>query len=174
MKIFKNSYLVVLTIATIAAVPYAAGPHKFSAKGKGSLAGNVIKNGRSLKREFSFDVFVDQNGAVSGNALLVNPEFEGADLTEPFQLEMDISCMNVIGDLVFFGGTTKRTSDPNLVDAAYFSVQDDLASGSRKISQVFFFDDDPNTTGDPQLCMGNQPGDFPMEPIESGDIDVRR
>jgi hypothetical protein len=83
--------------------------------------------------------------------------------------------MKVIGNVAFFGGTTRRTNDPSLVDAVYFSVQDNGEPGRDKdmISRVFFFDDDPNTQGDPQLCQGNVLGDFPMEPIESGNIQVR-
>jgi hypothetical protein len=174
MKKFNNLYSIILAIAAITAVTSAAGLYKFSAKGKGALSARSAKNGRIDKREFSFNAQVEHDGTVSGNAVLVNPEFEGADVSEPFQLEMDISCVNVVGDVAFFGGTAQRTTDPNLVDAAYFSIQDDDATGVRKISQVHFFDDDPNTTGDPQLCMGNRPGDFPMEPIESGDIDIRK
>jgi len=41
------------------------------------------------------------------------------------------------------------------------------------ISRAFFSDDDPNTTGDPQLCQNNQVGDFPMEFIENGNIGLR-
>ena len=173
MRNFKNLYIMILVIAAITAIASASGLYKFSAKGKGVMSARTAKNTRADKREFSFNAYIDQDGTVSGNAILVNPEFGGDGLNESYQLELDISCMNVVGDTAFFGGTTQRTSDPNLVDAAYFSVQED-AYGSRKISQVHFFDDDPNTVGDPQLCMGNQPGDFPMEPIESGDIDIRR
>jgi hypothetical protein len=173
MRKFKNLYTIILAMAAITAITSAAGLYKFSAIGKGALSARSAKNGRIDKREFSFNAQVEQDGTVSGKAVLVNPDFEGADVSEPFQLEMDISCMNVVGDVAFFGGTARRTTDPNLIDAAYFSVQND-ASGVRKISHVHFFDDDPNTIGDPQLCMGNQPGDFPMEPIESGDIDIRK
>ncbi len=44
-----------------------------------------------------------------------------------------------------------------------------------KISRVYFYDDDPMTTGDPQLCQLNQLGDFQqvLEPIEKGNIQVR-
>jgi hypothetical protein len=74
----------------------------------------------------------------------------------------------------FFGGTVKRTNDPSLVDAVFFSVQDNGEPGKTdQISRVFFWDDDPNTTGDPQACMLNQLGDFPMETIEKGNIQVR-
>ena len=59
--------------------------------------------------------------------------------------------MKVVGTIAFFGGTVKRTNDPSLVDAVYFSVQDngEPGEGVDKISRVAFFDDDPNTTGDP-------------------------
>ena len=61
------------------------------------------------------------------------------------------------------------------MDAVYFSVQDngEPGAGVDRLSRAFFFDDDPNTTGDPQLCQNNQPGDFPMEFIESGNIGLR-
>ena len=45
--------------------------------------------------------------------------------------------------------------------------------GKDLISRVFFWDDNPATTGDPQACQYNQPGDFPMEPIENGNIQVK-
>jgi hypothetical protein len=74
-----------------------------------------------------------------------------------------------------FGGSTRRTNDPNLVDAVYFSVQDNGEPGAGKdmISRAFFFDDDPNTTGSPALCLGSTLTDLPLETIESGNIQVR-
>jgi hypothetical protein len=39
---------------------------------------------------------------------------------------------------------------------------------------AFFFNDDPSTAGDPALCQENVVGDFPMEPIVSGNITLRR
>jgi hypothetical protein len=91
-------------------------------------------------------------------------------------LQVDISCMKVIGNIAFFGGLTRRTNDPNLDEAVYFSVQDNGEPGKERdqISSVFFFDDDPTTTGDPQLCQGNVVGDFPMMPIDSGNIQIRQ
>lgn len=82
---------------------------------------------------------------------------------------------NRIGNVAFFGGTVKRTNDPSLVDAVYFSIQDNGEPGRErdKISSVFFFDGDPGTTGDPQLCQGNVLGDFPMNTIESGNIQLK-
>jgi hypothetical protein len=143
------------------------------ASGQGSLP-VVTESGDTRKRQFSFNAHLQNNGTVKGNAVLHNPAFTGTN-GQKYQLQVDISCMKVIGNTVFFGGLTKRTNDPNLDEAVYFSVQDngEPGKGNDKISRVFFFDDDPNTTGDPQLCQGNVIGDFPMETIESGNISVR-
>jgi len=83
--------------------------------------------------------------------------------------------MKVVGNIAVFGGTTKRTNDPNLVDAVFFSVQDNGEPGKDrdKISSVFFWDDDPLTQGDPQACLLTGALDFPLETIEAGNIQVR-
>lgn len=150
----------------------AAGP---SASGNGSLPAGVTPGGVPFKRQFSFSAHRNSDGTVVGNAILHNPAFDGQHGNQPYALQIDISCMKVIGNVAFFGGTTQRTTDPNLVDAVYFSVQDngEPGAGSDMISRAFFFDDDPNTTGDPQLCQNNQLGDFPMEVIRSGNIKLR-
>ena len=77
--------------------------------------------------------------------------------------------MTSFGNTVYFGGTTKSTNDPDLVDALFFAVQDngEPGKGVDKISRVFFWDDDPTTSGDPQACQSNQVTDFPLELIES-------
>ncbi len=131
-------------------------------------------DGNTKRRQFTVNARSSSDGTVSAIAVLHNPAYNGAN-GQNYQLQVDISCMNRYGNLVFFGGTTRRTNDPNLVDAVYFSVEDNGEPGRNidRISTVFFFDDDPDTTGDPQLCMNNQPGDFPMLPIESGNISVR-
>lgn len=143
-----------------------------AANGHGTL---LVQNaeGDFVRRQFSFAARRQEDGSVRGSAVLHNPAFE-TDKNQSYQLHIDIQCMKVIGNIAFFGGTTRRTNDPNLVDAVYFSVQDNGEPGRDRdlISRTFFFDDDPNTTGDPQLCQGNEAGDFPMEPIESGDIQV--
>lgn len=143
------------------------------ASGQGTL---LVQNadGNFVRRQFSFSAHRNQDGTVRGNAVLHNPAVESGK-NQRYQLQIDIQCMKVIGNVAFFGGTTRRTNDPNLVDAVYFSVQDNGEPGRDRdmISRAFFFDDDPNTTGDPQLCLGNQLGDFPMETIESGNIQVR-
>jgi hypothetical protein len=143
-----------------------------SANGQGTL---LVMNdqGEVVRRQFSFSARRLKDGTVKGNAVLHNPAYQVNG--QNYQLQIDITCMKVIGNIAFFGGTTRRTNDPSLVDAVYFSVQDNGEPGRDRdrISRVFFFDDDPNTTGDPQLCQGNVVGDFPMEPIESGNIQVK-
>ena len=133
----------------------------------------ALDNGDSADRQFSFSARELADGSVTGNAVLVNPAFTG-DNGAPYQLQIDISCMQSVGNTVFFGGLTRRTNDPNLVDAVYFSVQDNGEPGRHvdMISSTFFFDDDPTTTGDPQLCQNIPMGYFPLDPIENGNINV--
>jgi len=131
-------------------------------------------DGNEVRRQFSFSAREGADGRVSGNAILHNPEFT-VDNGQNYMLHIDISCMKVYGNIAVFGGTTKRTNDPNLVDAVYFSVQDNGEPGknSDRISQAFFFDGDPNTTGDPQLCLDTPPDNFPLLPIDDGNIQVK-
>jgi|GEM_PF-1184883 len=168
---------VMAVAAAVGLMSYAAGSAAQNtaegASGQGTL---LVQNasGDFVRRQFSFSAHRNADGTVRGNAVLHNPAFETAK-NQRYQLQIDIQCMKVIGNVAFFGGTTKRTNDPGLVDAVYFSVQDNGEPGRDRdlISRAFFFDEDPNTTGDSQLCQGNQLGDFPMEPIESGNIQVR-
>ena len=135
-----------------------------SANGHGTLDGN---------RQFSFSARTHADGTVTGNAVLRNPAFEVDG--KAYQLQIDITCMKVVGNIAVFGGTTKRTNDEGLVDAVFFSVQDngEPGDGVDRISRAFFWDDDPATTGDPQACVLTGPTDFPLEPIEHGNIQVR-
>jgi hypothetical protein len=143
------------------------------ANGHGTLFA-TDENGRQVRRQFSFNARRNQDGTVRGNAVLHNPAFSGAN-GQNYQLQIDISCMKRYGNIAVFGGLTKRTNDPNLVDAVFFSVQDngEPGRGVDKISRAFFFDDDPTTTGDPQICQNTGPNDFPLETIEAGNIQVR-
>ena len=146
-----------------------------SANGHGTLYSGTRTNDQPFRRQFSFSVRQNVDGTVSGNAMLHNPADDGAHGNQPYMLQIDVSCMKVIGNVAFFGGLTRRTTDPNLVDAVYWSIEDNGTPGADndRLSRAFFFDDDPTTTGDPQLCQGNQIGDFPMEEIESGNITLR-
>ena len=143
-----------------------------SASGHGTVFDGVAPNGQPNRRQFSFSARMNGDGSASGTAVLHNPADDGAHGNQPYGLLIDISCMKVVGNVAFFGGLTRRTTDPNLVDAVYFSIEDNgqPAAGTDRISRAFFFDDDPTTTGDPQLCQGIQIGDFPMQTIEAGNI----
>jgi len=143
-----------------------------SASGHGTLF-VTNSDGRQVRRQFSFSGRKNADGTAKGNAVLHNPSFT-VENGQNYMLQIDISCMNVFGNTVFFGGTTRRTNDPNLVDAVFFSVEDngEPGAGSDTISQATFWDDDPTTTGDPMACLNNSPGDFPVLPIEAGNITV--
>jgi hypothetical protein len=131
-----------------------------SASGHGSLR-TVPADENSKQRQFSFSARRLADGTVTGHAVLINPAFTGENEHSPYQLHVDISCLRVVGNIAIMGGTTSRTNDPNLVDAR------------DRISRVFFWDDDPDTTGDPQACLLTAPLAFPLEEIENGNIQVR-
>ncbi len=179
MSTFRKGISVLALFAVVAAagllalVSNSSAAAGESANGHGTLPA-TNEDGKSVKRQFSFSARANSDGTVSGHAVLRNPAFDG-DNGKPYYLKLDISCMKVIGNVAFFGGTTERTNDSNLVDAAFFSVEDNGEPGKNndRISRVFFWDDDPDTTGDPQACQFNVLGDFPMEPIEAGNIQVR-
>lgn len=146
-----------------------------SANGHGVLPA-VGENGRVVKRQFSFNARRQPDGSVKGQAQLINPAFGGSgNNNAPFQLHVDISCMQIVGNIAIMGGFTKRTNDANLVDAVFFTVQDngEPGKGVDKISRAFFNDDDPTTQGDPQDCLLTGPDAFPLLPIEGGNIQVK-
>lgn len=166
--------LFIVAAAFLAAPTHTAAPLA-SVNGQGSLAVALGPNGQLVRRQFSMSIRQNADGSVEGNAVLHNPEADGAHGNQPYMLQVDVSCMNVIGNIAFFGGTTRRTTDPNLVDAVYWSIEDNGTPGADndELSLAHFFDDDPNTTGDPQLCLNNAVGDFPMFPILSGNITLK-
>lgn len=168
----KITSLLVAGMFTLPAVVVLARAQE-SANGHGTIL--VLNDqGEAVRRQFSFSARRDGGGTVKGQAILHNPAFEGTN-GQPYQLQIAISCMQVVGNIAIFGGTVKRTNDPSLVDAVFFTVQDNGEPGrdSDKISSVFFWDDDPNTTGDPQACLVTGPNDFPFNTIESGNIQVQ-
>ena len=171
----KLMLLGVLALLVGVTATYASSATLESATGHGTLAA-TSESGKAVKRQFSFTARRHSDGTVKGQAVLINPAFSGSpDSPAPYRLHIDITCMHVVGNIAVFGGTTKRTNDPNLVDAVFFSVQDngEPGQGRDRISRVFFWDDDPDTTGDPQACLLTGPAAFPLEPIESGNIQVR-
>ena len=75
---------------------------------------------------------------------------------------------------VILSGTTRKTNDPSLVDAVFFSVQDNGEPGAGKdmVSRAFFWDGDPATTGDPIARLNSTLTDLP-ETIVSGNLNVK-
>ena len=165
----RNVFVVLASIGALAAGALAT--VALAASGASASGHGALETPDGL-RQFSFSATEHADGTVTGNAVLRNPAFQvdGQD----YQLQIDISCMKVVGDIAIFGGTTQRTNDPGLVDAVFFTVQDNGEPGKEdKISSVFFWDDDPATTGDPQACLLTGPTDFPLETIVKGNIQVR-
>lgn len=171
----KTVFAVVLALglSVTAAVAWSAVTEE-SANGHGTLLVEN-ENGDEVRRQFSLSARRQADGTVTGSAVLINPAFTGENGRSPYRLQVDISCMKVVGNIAVLGGTTRRTNDPALVDAVFFTVQDmgEPGKNNDRISRAFFFDDDPTTTGDPQLCLLTGPTDFPLETIESGNIQVR-
>ena len=171
VKAFGLFFVILVVVAAAAASVLAP----TAASGHGTLLVPNADGKGSIRRQFSFSARTSADGTVKGNAVLINPQYNG-DKSQYYQLQIDISCMYVSGNTAFFGGTTRRTNDPNLVDAVYFIAQDngEPGGGHDQISPAVFFDDDPNTTGDPGLCVNIQLGDpnFPMYTIESGNVVV--
>ena len=172
-KKYRNAILATLSGALLCAgammaittAAVAPGP---SANGQGSLG----------DRKFSFSAQMTGTGdccAATGNATLHNPAFTGENGKSPYMLQIDIKCMHKFGNTVYFGGNTRRTNDPSLVDAVFFAVQDngEPGKGNDKISRAFFWDDNPNTTGDPMACANNTVTDFPLETITAGNVQVK-
>lgn len=160
--------LAALGAAVLLAIPASAqaAPTTDSANGQG-----ILDNGA---RHFSFSAKRNADGTVSGHANLRNTAFDGAD-GKPYYAHIDISCMNRVGNTAVMGGMVTKTNDPNLVDAVFFTVQDngEPGKGIDKISRAYFWDGDPDTTGDPQACMLTPPPAFDLEPIEKGNIQVK-
>lgn len=128
------------------------------------------------RRNFSVSAQINTDGTASGRATLVNKAFTGQNGKAPYLLQVDISCGKMLDDhTAILGGSTRRTNDPSLVDAVFFSVQDngEPGAGKDKISRAYFWDDDPSTQGPPSACVNSTLNDVPLETIVSGNINVK-
>jgi hypothetical protein len=175
-RFLKSAALALVLLAAVAAAAMLVASKSYALTPGDSSSGHGTLSRPSadgpVKRQFSFSARTHADGTVTGHAVLINPQFEGEN-GNAYQLHVDISCMKVVGNIAVFGGTTTRTNDPNLVDAVFFSVQDNGEPGDTdKISSVFFWDDNPATEGDPQACLLTGALDFPLETIEAGNIQV--
>ena len=156
----KKVIAAIAPIALLAAPAIAAGGNTLQISGQGTLNDG---------RVFNLNARVDQNGNVSGHATLINHAFSGDSGKGPYTAHFDIQCAQLVGNEIYLGAETVRTNDSNLTDSAYFAVSTD----GEWLSRAFFWDDDPTTTGDPAACQGNQAGDFPLENVIRGNINVK-
>jgi hypothetical protein len=151
-----------LAIALMSTAAVAAKKGDVRVSGQGT-----IEDGRT----FSVSAVLYQDGTARGQATLTNRNFSGDSGKGPYKLHIDISCAKQLDDgSVVIGGFTRRTNDSSLVDAVFFQVQDN--GKDDLLSRAFFWDDDPNTTGDPATCQLVNQGDFPMEEVIRGNINV--
>ena len=163
----KGGFIALASIAALAAPAIAATSAQVS--GQGALSTDP-------RRTFSVSAKINGDGTASGRATLVNKAFTGANGKAPYLLQVDISCGKVLDDhTVILGGSTKRTNDPSLVDAVFFSVQDngEPGAGKDKISRAYFWDNDPSTQGPPSACVNSTLADVPLETIVSGNLNVK-
>lgn len=162
---------IIAFVSLMAAVSSTAQNNQDSASGQG-MARFMSENGSLATGAFTFDAKRLPNGKVNGKATLRNPSFKNGN-GQNDKLQIDITCLRIDGNIAYLGGTTKRKN--NLAaEAVFFTVQENGKGGEKhKLSQIFFWDDDPKTAGDAQTCQSAGPHDFPLEPIESGDVRVR-
>lgn len=154
--------------ASIVAAALATTPAIAANKGDVRISGQgTIEDGRT----FSVSAVLYQDGTARGQATLTNRNFSGDTGRGPYKLHIDISCVKQLDDnSVVIGGFTRRTNDSSLIDAVFFQVvdngKDDL------LSRAFFWDGDPDTTGDPAACQLVNNGDFPMEEVIRGNLNI--
>ncbi len=169
-KIILSGMLTVLVISglLVTVKSLAFGP-KDSADGQGTLV-----NEDGSQSEFTFNVKRNPNGKVTGQATLRNPSFKaGNGQTE--KIKIDVTCLKVIGNIAVMGGTTKRKGNQAKAEAVYFAVEgnSDSGRGADKIFRGFFYDDDPATEGDAQVCQSLETEVLVLEPIAAGKIKVK-
>jgi hypothetical protein len=163
----KGGLIALASIAALAAPAIAATTANVS--GQGALSTDP-------RRNFSVSARINADGTASGRATLVNKAYTGANGKAPYLLQVDISCGKVLDShTVILGGSTRRTNDPSLVDAVFFSVQDNGSPGRGrdKVSRAYFWDNDPATQGPPSACLNSTLADVPLETIVSGNLNVK-
>jgi hypothetical protein len=109
------------------------------------------------------------DGTVQGMAVLHNPSFD-----PKYNVQIDITCLLVVGNRASMGGSIKHITDPvfnDEFDAAFFTVFDNGEPGKKKVDTIseLFFDN----VVEPSACEFIGADDFPQIPIEGGNIQVR-
>ena len=139
-----------------------------SANGQGKLV-----NEDGSQSQFNFTAQRNPNGKVTGQASLRNPSYKTSNGQNEL-INIDISCLKIVGNVAVIGGWAKRKNSQTKAEAVYFAVEDGRNSGADKIFRGFYFDDDPNTDGDAQLCQTLETDVLVLEPIADGNILVNR
>src|SRR5215217_7241843 len=101
-RTLRNAFVCVSVLGVMAVGASAAVAPGPSASGHGTLFVTNASNGNSVRRQFSFSARQAADGTVQGNAILNNPAFTGNESTQQYMLQIDISCMKVIGNVAFF------------------------------------------------------------------------
>ncbi len=170
-------YCIAPAMLVIGAVVYysADAAPKPSASGQGTLLSEVEgEPGTFVQRHFALNAKQGPGGTAAGHAVLHNPAFPGED-GHAYQAHIDIRCMYIVDNTAVIGGFVRKTNDPNLVDAVFFTVQDngEPGAGNDRISRAYFNDDIPGSDGDPMACLNIGPEDLFPEEIVAGNINVK-
>ena len=168
IKMFLFAGLLITAMAATALLrPTSAAKSGPSVAGHGTILLQDTE-GRTVRRQFSFSARQLPDGTVQGNAVLHNPSFD-----PKYDVQFEITCLQVVGNRVSFGGSIRKSSDPvfnDEFDAAFFTVFDNGEPGADNdtISEVFF-----DNVIEPSTCQFIGADDFPQIPIESGNVQVR-
>jgi hypothetical protein len=143
--------------------------------------GLTVDPDTGAKRQFSLSARqTDDNFGATGTAVIHNHNFTATGGHGPYMVQVDITCMKVIGNTAYFGGWPRKTNeaDPVYSDAVFFVVQDngEPGRGHDMVSGAYFWDDEPAITGHPENCrfLPDPPVDeTALGPIEAGNIQVR-
>lgn len=144
------------------------------AKGKNASANGsgtqliTDEQGNTVRRQFNFNAKQNADGTVSGQAIVRNPAFTGAD-GKIYTATINISCLSITGNRAVVGGTIKKTNDPNLTDSAFFVVEDNGEPGKYNdgLSGIAF-----SSEIGPEQCGNIETSNFALFPIDSGNIQV--
>src|SRR5215213_8154184 len=172
MKRTKMFLLAGLLITTMAATTFllrstSAAATAPSVSGHGTILLQDT-DGRTVRRQFSFNARITSDGSVQGSGILHNPSFD-----PKYDAHFDITCLQVVGNRASLGASIRKTSDPvfnDEFDAAFFTVFDngEPGAGNDTISSVFF-----DNVVEPSACQSIGADDFSQVPIESGGVQVR-
>lgn len=158
----------ILMLLVVCAMPVTGWQlQKESVNGQG-----ILVNEDGSRSRFTFNAKRNPNGKVTGGATIRNPSFKHGNGQKDL-IQIDVTCLKVEGNIAIIGGLTKRKNDQAKAESVYFAVEESSKGGENKIFRGFYFDDDPSTEGDPQLCLSVETEVLVLEPIVEGNIQVK-